>query len=50
MDAKEFREIGHRLVDDLADVLGGMAERPVARGEDPVAIREVLDAAAFPSG
>ncbi len=46
MDAKEFREIGHRLVDDLADLLGGIAERPVARGEDPVAIREVLDAAA----
>lgn len=46
MDADEFRAIGHKLVDELADFLGGLADCPVARGEDPVAIREVLNAAA----
>ena len=44
-----FAEIGHRLVDDVAALLAGMRTRPLATGETPQRIRELLDAdAPFP--
>jgi aromatic-L-amino-acid decarboxylase len=38
----EFREIGHRLVDDLAELLAGMRERPLVPGETLTEVRSVL--------
>ena len=43
---EQFAEIGHRLVDDVADLLASMRERPLGPGETPQQIRAVLDAGA----
>lgn len=42
MDAAEFRAAGHRLVDQLAELLASLPLRPVARGEYPAVVREAL--------
>jgi aromatic-L-amino-acid/L-tryptophan decarboxylase len=42
MDADEFREAGHALVDRLADFLEGIPAGPVTRGESPVEVRAAL--------
>ncbi|MFV2044980.1 MAG: aspartate aminotransferase family protein, partial [Anaerolineales bacterium] len=44
----EFREIGHRLVDDVADLLGSLRERPIGPGRTPAQIRSVLGDASLP--
>jgi aromatic-L-amino-acid decarboxylase len=44
LSPEEFAEIGHRLVDDLADLLGEMRDRPLAKGESPETIRAELGA------
>ena len=35
MSAEEYRAAGHKLVDDIADWLGSLRERPVNRDEEP---------------
>ena len=42
MDAGEFRALGHRLVDDLAELLASIPGRPVTRGESPTEVRQAL--------
>ncbi len=44
MDAAEFRQLGHQLVDQLAVFLEGLADRPVTRGETPGEVRAALEA------
>jgi len=44
MPAREFREIGHRLVDQISDRLARVAEGPVTRDESQSDIRRVLGA------
>jgi aromatic-L-amino-acid decarboxylase len=42
MTSAEFREEGHRLVDQLADLIASISGRPVANGESPAAVRQAL--------
>jgi glutamate/tyrosine decarboxylase-like PLP-dependent enzyme len=39
---EEFRRIGHRLVDQLADFLAGLRSRAVTPGETPAAVRAAI--------
>jgi glutamate/tyrosine decarboxylase-like PLP-dependent enzyme len=41
----DFRALGHRLIDRLADFLASLPDRPVTPGELPSAVRETLNAA-----
>lgn len=43
MDAPTFRDAGHRLVDQLAELLDAIPRGPVTRDESPTAVREALD-------
>lgn len=42
MESGAFRTLGHRLVDQLADFLASLPERPVAAGESPATLRALL--------
>jgi aromatic-L-amino-acid/L-tryptophan decarboxylase len=42
MDPASFRAVGHRLVDQLAELLDSVPRRPVTPGESPIAVREAL--------
>ena len=45
LDPETFAAAGHRLVDDVADLLASMRTRPVAASVTPSEVREALDAA-----
>jgi len=45
MSAREFRDVGHRLVDQIADRLAAIPDGPVARNESLDDVRAALDAA-----
>ncbi len=42
MDAATFRELGHRLVDQVADFLESLPRGPVTHDQSPSAVREAL--------
>jgi glutamate/tyrosine decarboxylase-like PLP-dependent enzyme len=42
LDAEQFRQIGHTLVDRIADFLASLEQRPVGPGESPDEIRAAL--------
>ena len=42
MDGAAFRRLGHRLVDQIADNLEALPQRPVTRDASPSAVREAL--------
>lgn len=42
IDPDDFRTMGHRLVDRIAEFLASLPERPVTKGEPPLPIREAL--------
>ena len=44
MSGKEFRSLGHGLVDRIASFLDSLPQRKVTTGESPTEIREALDA------
>ncbi len=48
MSPDQFRAAGHALVDGIADFLGSLRERPVARDATPTAIRALLPAGGVP--
>jgi glutamate/tyrosine decarboxylase-like PLP-dependent enzyme len=43
-----FREMGHRLIDDVADFLDSLPNRPVGPGKSPAEIRKILGDATLP--
>jgi aromatic-L-amino-acid/L-tryptophan decarboxylase len=43
IDAATFRDLGHRLVDQVAGLLESLPSRPVTRDESPTSVREALD-------
>ncbi len=49
MSPATFRELGHRLVDDLAAFLERLPSLPVTPGESPAAVREQLGRAGLPA-
>jgi aromatic-L-amino-acid/L-tryptophan decarboxylase len=44
MQPGEFREIGHRLVDEIADRLATLSEGPVTRDDSPAELRRAIAA------
>ncbi len=48
LSPETFRTIGHRLVDDIAELLGSMRGRPVAPGAEPAEIRAILPRGGVP--
>lgn len=48
MAPEEFRALGHRMVDRLADLLASLRQRPVAPGEEPAEVRALLRERALP--
>lgn len=47
---EEFRALGHRLVDRMADFLASLPERPVSPGATVKVIREALSQRSLPEG
>jgi len=43
MDAATFRNLGHQLVDQVAEFLESLPHRPVTRDQSPSAVRNALD-------
>jgi aromatic-L-amino-acid/L-tryptophan decarboxylase len=48
MSPNEFRTLGHCLIDQLADFIGELADRPVAPGVTPVEVRAALGGDGLP--
>ena len=48
MTPSDFREIGHQLVDDIADFLSSLPQRPVGPGKSPLEIKAVLGDVTLP--
>ncbi|MCH8019247.1 aminotransferase class V-fold PLP-dependent enzyme [candidate division KSB1 bacterium] len=48
IEADVFRELGHELVDQVADFLATLPERPVTTGESPSKIRSLLGESPLP--
>ncbi|OFV97063.1 MAG: amino acid decarboxylase [Acidobacteria bacterium RIFCSPLOWO2_12_FULL_54_10] len=44
MDSEEFRRLGHRLVDQVAELLDTLRNCPVTPGESPAIVRQALRA------
>ncbi len=42
VSAQDFRQLGHQLVDRLADWLDEIPNRPVTSGESPAEVRQTL--------
>ena len=42
MGPDEFREVGHRLVDEIAELMRSLRQRPVGREEKPSDVRKLL--------
>ena len=50
MHGAEFRKLGHRLVDHIAEFLDTLPHRPVTTAESPQAVRKLLGTDTLPRG
>ncbi|MFH2038554.1 MAG: aspartate aminotransferase family protein [Chloroflexota bacterium] len=48
--SEEFRKLGYLLVDEIAEFLDGLSQRPVTVDEDPQTIRKILGPDKLPEG
>src|SRR3989304_7009992 len=48
MNGDEFRFVGHRLVNQIAEFLDGLPQRPVTPAESPQALRKLLGGGVLP--
>ncbi len=48
LSSNNFRKLGHQLVDEIAEFLAGLPQRPVTTGESPQAIRKLLNQDCLP--
>ncbi|MFL6466911.1 MAG: pyridoxal phosphate-dependent decarboxylase family protein [Pyrinomonadaceae bacterium] len=48
MTGQQFRDLGHQLIEQIAEFLDGLCERPVTSGESPQAIRQLLGSDELP--
>ena len=48
ISGEQFRDIGHELIDRIADFLDGLPERPVTPGETPAEVRSALGTGDLP--
>jgi len=48
MDSSAFRQLGHRLVDRMAELLNTLPQRPVSPGEPPKSVRKLLGSGPLP--
>ncbi len=48
MSPSEFRKAGYRLIDQVAELLCTLPERPVASNESPAALRALLGSHSLP--
>ncbi len=49
INGEQFRKLGHRLVDQIAEFLDGVRDRPVTRDSSPAAIRKLLGSDELPA-
>jgi glutamate/tyrosine decarboxylase-like PLP-dependent enzyme len=45
---EEFRQIGHNLIDDIANFIYTINERPVTKGENPKQLQDILGTSSLP--
>lgn len=50
MNPEEFRRVGYRMIDRIADFLASLPERPVNPGESLQQVREMLGQGSLPEG
>ncbi|HEY2727649.1 MAG TPA: aminotransferase class V-fold PLP-dependent enzyme [Parafilimonas sp.] len=48
INKEEFKKVGHRLVDSIADFIDSIANRPVTTGESPKQLQAILGNASLP--
>ncbi len=48
LNPEEFRKIGHQLIDQVADFLASLPNRPLTTGETPTEIRKLLNQRSLP--
>ncbi len=48
IDSDDFRKIGHKLIDRLADFLNSLPDQPVGPGKSPAQIKNLLGRASLP--
>ncbi|NCU03583.1 MAG: aspartate aminotransferase family protein, partial [Chitinophagaceae bacterium] len=48
MNREEFRQMGYKLIDSIADFTAGIRERPVTTGENPQQIQDALGTVSLP--